>query len=76
MKKVVDQLSEADESKAASNALFQWRSLRRICRHDLKLYAEAMARNGIEQLEYPACMLLKDEDARAEVSSLMCTAVV
>jgi hypothetical protein len=71
MKKVVDQLQESGEQKVASNPLFQWHTLRRLSREDLKLSASAannnISRSGAEQIEYAACSLLKDEDARAQV---------
>ena len=67
MKRVVDELEAEAEDKAASNALFQWRALRRISRHDLTTYAQALSYSGAQQVEFPACKVLADDDERAKV---------
>ena len=67
MKRVVDELEAEAEDKAASNALFQWRALRRISRHDLTTYAQALSYSGAQQVEFPACKVLADDDDRAKV---------
>jgi hypothetical protein len=66
LKKVVDQLGESEEQKVASNPLFQWHTLRRLSREDLRLFASVATRSGAE-VEYAACSLLKEEDTRAQV---------
>lgn len=70
MRQVVEQLELDDAKKLASNPLFQWRTLRRLSREDLRLYAAAAGRSGVQQVEFAACSLLKDEDARAKVRRL------